>query len=228
MGLMTYADFTDELDFLLGRRTDTDAVDTSRVSRWINQAYTYMCHPSVHKFREMQAIDNTTTLVSGTNEYTIASLTSITVVAIRWITYIDATSYTALADKRRIKPRGIRWFESRTLSSGRPYLYSIDGSSLFLSGVPGSNEASKLLRIGFYREPTVLSGTTTTVLTSYYDRPLVKFAEAFAEADLGDKAKALITLKEAVGLVNNAIDETELEEDDGSAVEFVLQPAMGF
>jgi len=228
MGTMTFADFTSELNFLLGNRNDTDATDTTRTARWINQAYTYMCHPSVHKFREMQAIDNSTALVSGTNSYSIATLGSDTVVAIRFITHIAATSYTATATKQKLDPRGIRWFEQRTLTTGRPFLYTIDGSTLFVSGVPGANENGQLLRIGYYKEPTQLSAAQTTVLGTYYDRPLMKFIEAFAEADLGDKAKALVTLKEAMGLLNNAVEETELEaEDDGFRTEVILSPAMG-
>jgi hypothetical protein len=66
-------------------------------------------------------------------------------------------------------------------------------------------------------------------LNTYYDRPLLKYIQAFAEADLGDRAKALITLKEAGGLLNNAVDENELEaEDEGHQVEVMLQSAMGF
>ena len=187
-----------------------------------------MCHPSVHHFREMQAIDSTTALVSGTNEYSIATLSSVSVVAIRFITHIAATSYTPTANKQKLSPRGIRWFEQRTLTTGRPFLYAIDGSSLFVSGVPSSTESGQLLRIGFYKEPTTLSGTDTTVLGTYYDRPLLKFIQAFAEADLGDRAKALVTLKEASGLLNNASSENELEaEEDGFRVEVVTQPAMG-
>jgi hypothetical protein len=176
----------------------------------------------------MQAIDTSTTLVSGTNEYSISTLNSETVVAIRFITHIAATSYTPTANKQKLDPRGIRWFEQRTLTTGRPFLYTIDGSSLFVSAVPGSTESDQLLRIGYYKEPTNISGTQTTVLGSYYDRPLMKFVQAFAESDLGEKAKALVTLKEASGLLNNAASENELEaEEDGFRVEVVMHPAMG-
>ena len=235
MGDMTYAEMKVELTFLLRNRTDPDATDSSRIGRWFDQAYGYMVHPSVHKFREMQSI-GTVTLASGTNEYDISTITDTssvvrTPLALRWVTYIDATSYTPTATKRKLLPKGMRWFERRTLSTGRPFNYTIDGNSLFVSGVPGSSEASKLLRIGFYREPAGLgvSNIGRTELPTYFDRPLLKFAQAFAEADLGDRAKALITLKEAAGLINNAQEETEMEaEDEGFQTEIVLQPAMGF
>ena len=228
MGSMTFNDFTSELGFLLGNRNDADAIDSTRTGRWINQAYTYMCHPSVHHFREMQAISNATTLITANNAYSIATLGTDTVVAIRFITHVASTSYSATANKRKLKPRGIRSFEQRTLTTGRPFLYAIDGSFLYVSGVPSSTENGQILRIGYYKEPATLSGTNKTVLGSYYDRPLMKFTEAFAEADLGEKAKALVTLKEAAGLLNNAASENEMEaEDDGFRVEVVMHPAMG-
>ena len=228
MGTMIYTDFTEELDFLLSRRNDSDATNANRLSRWINQAYTYMCHPSVHHFREMQAIDNSTTLVTGDNDYSIAALNSETVVSVRFVRHIEATSYSATAKGNDLTPRSIQWLHKRTNRSGRPIHFIIDGSSLFLYGVPRTTENGQLLRIGFTKEPTILSGTTATVLGSYYDRPLLKFAEAFAEADLGNKALALVTLKEAAGLLNNAASENELEaEQDGHRVDVVLQNAMG-
>jgi hypothetical protein len=227
MGSMTYENFSDELNFLLGNRNDPEALNADRVSRWINHAYIYMCHPSVHHFREMQSI-GTIPLVSGTNEYPLAALPG-SLVAIRFVTHVVATSYSPTANKRKLDPRGIRWFEQRTLAIGRPFLYTIDGSTLFIAGVPGLSEIGQLLRIGYYKVPTALSGGIGTVLGAYYDRPLMKFAEAFAEADLGDKALALITLKEAGGLLNNAVSENELEaEDSGFKTEMILQSAMGF
>lgn len=229
MGLMTYADFTSELGFLLANRKDTDALNVSRLSRWINQAYTYMTHPSVHKFREVQAID-TITLATGDNEYDIGAITSgVTTVAIRWVVYVEASSNAPGTARQRLKPRSIRWMEERAIPNGRPIHYAIDNTNIYIYAVPRSTENGNILRIGLYREPAVLSGTTATVLNSYFDRPLVKFAQAFAETDLGDRAKSLITLKEATGLLNNAAEETEMEaEDDGNRIEVMLQSAMGF
>jgi hypothetical protein len=228
MGAMTYENFVTELTFLLANRTDADATNTTRIDRWINQAYTYMCHPSVHHFREMQAM-NTIALVNGQNEYDIATIGGDTPVALRWLSYIDATVDTNLANKRKLKPRGIRWFESRTLTSSRPFLFTIDGTNLIIAGVPGPAEVGKLLRVGYTKEPDLLVATATTVINRYYDRPLLKFIQAFAEADLGMRAQSLITLKEAMGTINNAAEKNELEaEDTGFETEMILQPAMGF
>ena len=229
MGTMSFVDFSSELGFLLGNRNNTDATNPVRLSRWINQAYTYMCHPSVHHFREMQAID-TITLVTGTNVYDIGAITSgVTTVAIRWISYVeDSTGTDATVARQRLKPRGIRWMEQRAMPSGRPVFYAPDGTNVHLYAVPSSVENGNVLRVGLYREPATISADTATVVNSYFDRPLVKFAQAFAEADLGDRALALVTLKEASGLLNNASAENEMEaEDSGFQVEVLLQPVMG-
>jgi len=230
MGTMTFDQMKTELGFLLRNNNSTDATDTTRVERWINQAYTYMCHPSVHAFREMQVID-AITLVTGDNDYSIATLgtDSKTVVAIRFVNYIDATTFTNTATRRKVRPRPIRDFEKRTLTTGQPVQYAIDGSVLFISPVPRSNENGRLLRVGYYREPAILSdGSDVTVLPSYYDRPLTKLTQAFAESDLQERDKAMMTTREATQLLNNAKDEQQMEaEDSGFQVEFTLQPVMG-
>ena len=231
MGAVTAAKFITENNFLIGNRKDPGATNTTRTAKWLREAYTYMCHPSVHLFREMQAIDNTTALLTGINEYNVGTIgvgAAINVVALRWVTHIQATSYTPTAKKRKLRPRGIRSFEQRTLSTGQPTLYTLDGNSIFISGVPTSNENGQLLRIGFFREPAAIAGGSVTVLNTYYDRPLQKFMQAFAEADLGNRAKAFVILREAMGLLNNAEEETELEaEEEGWQVEFTVQSAMG-
>ncbi len=229
MGTLTYAELATELGFLLRNRTDSDAVDTDRLSRWINQAYVYMCHPSVHKFREVQTIDSIT-LATGDNQYDIGAITAgVTTVAIRWVVYVEGSSNAPGTARQKLKPRSIRWMEERAIPAGRPVHYAIDGTDIFIYAVPTSVENGNILRLGLYREPAVIATTETTVLNSYFDRPLLKFAQAFAEADLGDRATSLVTLKEAGSLLNNALEETEMEaEDYGQRTEVILQPAMGF
>ena len=229
MGTMTFAELKSELDFLLRRRNDMDATDTTRVGRWVNSAYLYMCHPSVHLFKEMKDVSNTTTLVTGTNEYSIQTLDSNTVVAARFVTYIQSATYTNTTNKRKVFPREMRQLERKTLSNGPPVEYAVDGQTLFINGVPRSTENGHILRIGYYKEPTILSGdSSVTVLGGYFDRALLKFAQAFAEEDLQMRDLALQTLRSATQLLNNAASEDMLEgEDTGHQVEVMTQPAQG-
>ncbi len=226
MGLLSVDQLVFELKLLLGSRNDPIVNDAARLERWINKAYTYICYPSVHAFREMQSIEHIP-LVTGTNEYSIATLGSNRVAAIRWVTFVDATTYSNTATRRKVHPRSIRQFEQKTLTTGPPTERAIDGEVLFISPVPTSNESGKILRVGYTQEPDVITGTEVTVLTSYFDRAVLKFAQAFAEMDLGERVMGLLTLKEATAYMNNASSESELEaEDTGFQIEIVSQPVM--
>lgn len=225
MGTLTGDTASTRLGLLLKHRNDTDATDTANLLGWINDAYRHMCHPSVHRFREMQEIDEIT-LVTGTNSYSIVTLSSDTVLSIRWVTFIDATSFTNTATKRKLHSRGIRHFEKRTLATGTPTEYSVDGSLLYISGVPRSTENGKLLRVGFWKEPTAMVAGTTTVLPDLFDRPLIKLAQSFAEDDLGDPASSLVSARTATRLLNNLESEIQLEAEDGGLVEVVNHPTM--
>ena len=241
MGNMTRGVIRTELGFLLRNRKDSDATDTSRLNRWINQAYDYMCHPSVHHFQEMEIVDHKTVMVAGTNVYDIESINNRTVVFVRHVSHVFATTWTNTARKRRLTPRSMQWFEKQTLSTGAPTSFTISGelidsslsfdaaSTLYIAPVPRADEAGQILRIGFYQQPQSLnSDSDKTDITSYYDRVLLKFAQAFAESDLGDRARSLLTLKEASGLLNNTQEEKELEAStDGYQVPFILENPMG-
>ncbi len=228
MGTMTLTEMESELGFLLRNRNDVDATDPTRKRRWVNQAYTYMCHPSVHPFREMQSISEVT-LVTGTNEYSLTTLDSNTLVAIRFVSYVQASTFTNTSTKRKVRPRPIRHFEQITLSTGPPVQYAVDGSTLFINAVPRTNENGHLLRVGYYQEPDQLTADSdTTVLPTYYDRALLKLTQAFAETDLGDRELSMLTIREATQLLNNAKAEEQMEaEDSGFQVEITLQPVMG-
>ena len=228
MGTMTFLEMRTELGFLLRNRNDTDSTDLTRVKRWVNQAYIYMCHPSIHPFREMQTIA-TVNLITGINEYSITSIDSNILVAVRFVTYVEATTYTNTATKRKVRPRSIRDFEQRTLTTGPPVQYAIDGSTLFISAVPRSQENGHVVRVGYYQQPDILvADGDLTILPSYYDRPLMKITQGFAEADLGDRELSMLSFREATQLLNNAKAEEQMEaEDTGFQVEIVSQPVMG-
>ncbi len=226
MGTLTLDVFKTELGFLLSNRNDADATNSTRLERWINQGYVYLCHPDVHPFRQMQSIENIT-LATGDNTYEVATLSSNTVVSVRWVSYVDATTYSNTANQRPVRQRDIRVFERRTLTTGPPTEWARDGTTLFISAVPGSNENGKILRVGYWQEPDILTGTNATVLPSYFDRPILKFAQGFAEDDLGERELSMLTLKVATALANNAGSEDQLEAEDWDfQVNIPSQPVM--
>jgi hypothetical protein len=150
-------------------------------------------------------------------------------IAINSISHIKATTFTNTTNRTALKPRSIHWFERRTLQSGPPLFFARSGGQIFISGVPRSQESGQLLRIHYTHSPDNLNpDTAQTVLPRYYDRVLLKFAQSFAEGDLGDRARALLTLKEASGLLNNTPNDPELDaEQVGSRVDLVLENPMG-
>ena len=227
MGTMTRTEMEQEVLFALGNRTDAGATDADRLTRWVSQAYNYMTHPSIHKFRETQAVYEIT-LATGDNDYSLEfGDVGYNIVAIRWVTYVQALAYTAGVQKRKVYPRDIKVFAQRTLSTGQPNLYTIDGTEIQINGIPRTTENGHLLLVGVYRELAALTAGGTTPFLGYYDRPLWKFALSFALADLDDPAKAMVVAREAQSLLNGAIEKTELEaEDSGWQVEFNLSPVM--
>lgn len=228
MGTMTRTEMEQEILFGLGNRADAGATDADRLTRWVSQAYNYMSHPSIHKFRETQDV-YTITLATGDHDYNLDAVTvTYHIVAVRWVTYVQAAAYTAGVQKRKVYPRDVRIFERRTLSPGQPNLYTIDGEEIQINGIPRASENGHLLRVGVYREPPALAAGETTLYLGYYDRPLWKFGLSFAQADLGDVDLAMVTAREAQNLLNGAQPKTELEaEDSGWQVEFNLSPVIG-
>ncbi len=227
---MIFDEFKSELSFLLRNRNDADAVDTTRVERWVNSGYVYMCHPSVHEFREMQDI-TTVTLVTGTSDYTFTDTATVFLIAVRFVTYLQSTTDVNTANKRKVRPIANTAYERKTLTTGIPTQYSRYGDILQLAQIPGSTESGHLLRVGRWLEPTKMTdGADVTVIPSYFDRPLLKFAQAFAEEDLGMRDLSMLTMKHATALTNNAESEFQMEgEDTGFQVEIegANQPVMG-
>ena len=206
--------FRDTLDMLLKGRSDAVMTDAHR-DFWLNSAYRHMCLPSVHRFREMHA-SYTITLISGDNDYTLDETTvGFKITGIRSIYNIMATADTPTAQKRRLSPRDIRWFDRRTLVAGPPTNYAIEGETIFIHGVPSAAEAGQLVRVRCWREPAALSATTdTTVVASYFDRPLVKGAQWMAERDLGYRDRAEDTKQEYVALLNEAPEDGQIEGEN--------------
>ena len=102
MGTMTRTEMEQEILFGLRNRTDAGATDPTRLTRWVSQAYNYMTHPSIHKFRETQDV-YTITLATGDHDYSLTVGTvGYNIVAVRWVSFVQATAYTAGAQKRKV------------------------------------------------------------------------------------------------------------------------------
>jgi len=231
MGTLTLGDgttnFRTELNWVLKDRADTGWTDTRR-DRAINWAYRHVCHPSIHRFSELQA-SHTITLVTGDNDYALdATTVTFNIVAVRAVIYYQATSITPTATKRTLTNEDIRYFFERRLSSGQPVVYAVDGEQLFISGVPRTNENGQLLQVHSWREPAALaSDSQVTVLTDYWDDVILKGAQAKAELDLGYRDLGKESLEDFEAMINTVGDEFDIgaESETGFRGGFELHGA---
>lgn len=214
--------FRSELDWLLKDRKDMGWIDARR-DRAINWAYRHVCHPSIKRFSKMQA-SHTITLVTGDNDYALDSTTvTFNIVAVRAVIHYQATSITPTAVKRTLRPKDIRWFFERRLSSGQPTVYAVDSETLFISGVPRTQEAGQLLQVHSWKEPDALAtNAQVTVLTDYWDDVILKGAQAKAELDLGYRDLGKESLEDFEAMINTVGDEFDIgaESETGFQVEF--------
>jgi hypothetical protein len=229
MGSMTLADYRTELKFLLQNRADT-AVGDTRLDRWVNQTYAHLTHPSVHGFNELKATFDIT-LVNGQSEYAFDTLAGYKVLAFRSIHFIDALSGAVLntSTRWRLHPRPIQWYDERQHPSEAPRHYTVEGTQLMVSPVPGSLQALKVMRCRVWRErPAMTLATDTTLMGDYWDRVLLRGAQAIAEYDLGYRDVAMESLQNYVDMINDHTPQGEVEGSDwGFEVQVEAPPYMG-
>jgi hypothetical protein len=210
---MTLSEFRDELTMVLKNRTDA-AADTTRLNRWVNQAYSHVSQPEVHRHKQLQ-VRLDITLVQNQNEYDLEALAGWEVLGVRDATYYMATAVTPTAIKRDLEPRSLQWFQRRTLASGQPTVYALDGDLLIVSGVPSAAEAGQQLRVHYWREPDAMAlDTDDTLLATYWDRAVMLGAQWLAEWDLGYRELSLASKQEYVSYINEKSGAHELNAED--------------
>lgn len=214
MGAITLAELRTETKFNLRGRADA-AMSDARLDRWINAAYRHMCLPNVHKFTEMKAVYDFD-LATNDNEYSVSKATvGSKVVGIRSAHHILATTITATAEKRRLSPRNIRWFDRRTLVTGAPTVYVEEGETFYIHPVPTATHNGQWIRMRYWKEPTALSAVDdVTAIADYYDEVLVVGAQMFAERGLGYNDRAEATKQNYVGLLNEGVESDDLSAED--------------
>ena len=128
--------------------------------------------------------------------------------------------------KAKIRHRSIQSHDQKIITTGRPSLFSTEGTNLILHQIPTTTENGQFVTARFYREPADLaSDSTTTVLGKFWDEVLSLGAKWRAEQRLGYRELAEITKQDYAALLNEVRPRTELEaEDTGWQVELVGQP----
>ena len=144
------------------------------------------------------------------------------------MTYYESSSITATATRRDVRPRSIDELNRRTLGTGSPSEYALDGTLLVLSPVPTSDQNGYQMRVTNWRVPTPLSDTADqTAIADYWDRALLRGAQWLAEFDLGYREIAEHTKQDYVSLINERLDDYELNaEDSGHRTQIRTESAM--
>lgn len=219
MGTRTLDQFRTELRFSLDNRADTsaDGLSDERIDRWVNATYIHLTHPSIHLHREVQH-DYTIPLVTDQNEYTYdpdPNDTTIKITSLRDVHHIDAGADTPTARRVKLQPRGIRWFDKRTITTGEPKIYAIDGSSLFIDGVPGTPQNGELLKIRAWREPALLvDDDDTTVIPALWDEVMDMGILWRAERALKMHEDAAVSKVDYASMINEYASKLWLETED--------------
>jgi hypothetical protein len=220
MGTLQLSEFRTELQFLLFDRAD-GAVPDARLNRWINQSYRHVAYPSVYAHREMQArVDFG--LVTDQNEYGLGPATigpvmnpveaSTQILGVYRVTHYFATTITPTTQRNKLKPRGIQDLDRRTLGSGPPSRYAIDGDILYLDPVPTTTENGQRLQLRFWRQPTDLAANgDVTTIPDIWDEVILLGARWRAERDLGYQDRAELSKQQYAALLNEYQERQDIE-----------------
>ena len=153
MALDTYANLKTELANYLNRTDLTEYLDT-----FIDLAESR--HARDLRIREMEAVDTSTTTVSGTQAYDLPT----GYLEARYVNYqsdpYTFLNYMAPADFMRVYNAG--------QDSGTPTYYTIIGKKIYLGAQP---DAAQTLEIGYFKRLTGLSDSNTSndILTYFAD-----------------------------------------------------------
>jgi hypothetical protein len=221
MGTIPLSEFREDLQYDL---LDRDDLSAAWLNRRINQTYAHVCFPSVYPHREMQTTYDIT-LVQTQEVYQLDPATvGYQIHSIRDVYYLEAAPVSVLAttQKSKLDPRGIRWFDNRTLNEGsQPRIYAIDGEGLHIEPLPDASVAGNTLRLRVWAEPEALAlDGDTTIIPAIWDEVIGLGARWRAEMRLGYRDRAELTKQDYAALLNEYKERQDMEmEDTGWAIE---------
>lgn len=222
MGNLTTNDFKAELMFDLRNRSDTltvEGVTNTRQLMWLNAGYLHVTHPSVFRHRELQH-SFTITLVANQQAYVFSPNAGINITAIRYLSHVAAASDLPTAQRVKLRPQDVQWFQERTISSGAPRNYYVRANTLYLNPLPSSAEAGHVLVMGCWKEPALFDAVSApSAINALFDEIILLAARWRAELHLGYRDMAEATKLDFVGLINEykSFDDLHGEDMDWSS-----------
>lgn len=217
MGNLVLEQFQTELLFDLRNRTDTTApegVTEDRLNIWIQAAYDHITHPSVFRHKELQ-FRWSIPLVSGTSGYVFTPTSGAqNITALKSVAHVFGTTDTPTTFRVKLLAKDSQWVERRTIVVGPPREYYTEGNLIYVSPVPGANEATHILALRGWREASPLVTGQPTELRPIWDEVLLLAARWRAELHLGYRDLAEGTKADFVGMLNEYQTWENLQGED--------------
>lgn len=205
MGLLTLSDLRNAAHLGLKQRSDADPTDAGAGealwNRWVNDAYRYVCLPSVYRHPGMQASD-TVTLVDGTTSYSMTGF-SPSLYAIEFVINEDKEDrYSPMQDRELLDRPG-----------GSPRRWARRGNALLIRA--DSSVDGDTVRVYYWARPDLLSDDAdTTDIEEFWDQVIWRFAAGFAATNLGMMETADYFNSAAAALTNDHREPGHFEAQD--------------
>jgi len=219
VGTATLADLRTELLFDLRQRTDrsvSEGVTDARLNMWVNAGYQHVTHPTIFRHRELMT-RYSIPLVANTSGYTFTPIPigGQNILSLRSVAHVFGPTDTPTTFRVKLLPKDTQWVEKRTVVVGPPREFYIEGSTMYVSPVPGANEANHILAVRAFREALALTADgQQTELRPLWDEIVLLSARWRAELHLGYREMAEGTKTDFVSLVNEYQTFEQLHGED--------------
>lgn len=191
MGLLTFEEFRDDLNFALA---DKKQPGNTRLGRWVNKGYFEAA--MLIEYDGLKECATTPTVVDQ-QEYQVPS-DFLAVISVAMPDYDRVLLETSLSAMHRSDPD----------VTGIPKFYATRQESVYLWPVP--DEVDKTIEMFYIEEPAALSGTSdVTVLPQVYDQAVHWLALRNALLDLGQVERATTFYQTAVNYVRSIMSQME-------------------
>jgi hypothetical protein len=115
----------------------------------------------------------------------------------------------------KLLPKDTQWVEQRTVATGAPREFYVEGSSMYLSPVPSATYAGHIVAVRAWQEaPELTADVDVTVLRPLWDEIVLLAARWRAELHLGYREMAEGTKSDFIGLLNEYQTFEQLQGED--------------
>lgn len=213
MGVMTLADFRDEVRFICGGISATSPAWTdARIDRRINASYLWCSMPNIYRHPELEDIDRII-LVANVASYILTE----DYYMIYGVDHVEAGFGLATDESRRTKLEPVDVREQMTIlrQPSKPSGYSYWNQRIRLNCVPATAYVGQQLELYGYRQPDTLSVVgAVTVLKPEWDEIILVGAEWRMWVTLNEADRAYEAKQNLGAMVNEVADVRRLHGEE--------------